>query len=108
MGYLQNYRAFANDEFRGTVWFAARKIAADVHNEVTTTEFHAQRDRLASQVLAATGDANAFVTQFVLAALANVTVAGNIDSTGTYTGPDGDLEFVISSAWNAVADVTSV
>jgi hypothetical protein len=92
----------ANPVWLGRVQYQVLKAAVAIANESDQTPNHTERLRLANRVLRG----NLPITVFGWLVLTNGTVGTAIDAEEDPTGdsvPDGDIEFVVSSVWDALA-----
>ena len=87
-----------NDPFKRKVEYELYAAAVNVMAEVNTTANHAARVTFATNVLVGQAD----IRSAVIATLTNATLASaaNMDAIS-----DGDLPFVISSVFNALAGI---
>jgi hypothetical protein len=99
MAYLDNIATARHELFRGRVRMAAVKAAVDIAAEAPSGDTRRDnlRGTLATNVL---NDPAAFEERFVWAALTNPTIAG-----AGINAPDGDLEYVMATIWDALAGV---
>lgn len=99
-----------SEDFIERVQFAAVKIALDVSAEAPATANHARRVAYARQVLQNPEQA---ARNMALGVAANTSISASVVSNGatgpartaTTTATDSDIEFTVSSIWNAYAGV---
>jgi len=91
--------ATAQDEtFRGRVLMAAVRAAVAIANEEPAATDDAVTSRRHALAFTMLNNPSDFQERFVWAVLTNPAV-----STAGAEAPDGDIEFVVSSVWNAIA-----
>lgn len=88
----------ANEPYRRRTMYALYKSSVDVMAEVSSTANHALRVTYAAKVLSGQAD----VTSAVLASFTNATLAA---AASPQAITDGDLQFSINSAFNALAGI---
>jgi TRAP-type mannitol/chloroaromatic compound transport system permease large subunit len=96
------YYVAASPIWLGRVQYAVLKAAVAIANESDQTPHHAERVRLANRVLRG----NLPPTVFGWLVLTNATVGTAVGAEEEPTGdsvPDGDIEFVVASVWDALA-----
>ena len=93
--------AASNPTFYTRVAFIALKVAQQVASEDPGTPNHAVRVAYAGRVV--TGNDKALLLALHLVA-SNATIATNIEANGGDAVPDGDIEFVLGSIWDARAN----
>lgn len=96
------YSVATNPTFMGRVHYFALKAAIAVVNESDATAHHSERVRLANKVIRGNLDQNVLPRLVVTNATVAATIAAEEEPTGV-TVPDGDLEFVVNSVWDALA-----
>ena len=91
--------------FRRRVEYAMKKVAIGVMAEDGATANHAERVVYASTVLNGT----ASVAQYANAVVTNATLTtnGNVENPPTHGISDVDLEFTVTSMFNAMAGVAT-
>ena len=87
--------------FYTRVAFLALKAAQNVATESESTPNHANRLAYAGRVMS--GEDKAILLALHVAA-ANPVIASALETTGAESVPDGDIEFVMGTIWNARAD----
>jgi hypothetical protein len=93
--------AASNPTFYTRVAFIALKVAQQVASEDPATANHAVRVAYAGRVV--TGNDKALLLALHLVA-SNATISQNIEANGGDAVPDGDIEFVLGSIWDARAN----
>ena len=88
-------------QFYTRVAFLALKAAQQVAAEAENTANHANRVKYANRIFR--GEENSLLLALHVVS-ANGTVTNTILATGTDDVPDGDLEFVLSTIWDARAN----
>ena len=87
--------------FYARVAFVALKVAQTVAAEATNTANHENRVKNANRIFR--GEENSLLLASHIVS-ANGTVTNTILSDGTDAVPDGDIEFVLASIWDARAN----
>lgn len=87
--------------FYTRVAFIALKVAQNVAAEAANTVNHANRVKYSNRILR--GEENASLLSLHVAA-SNGTIANQMQAEGGDAVPDGDIEFALSSLWDARAN----
>jgi hypothetical protein len=87
--------------FYSRVSFIALKVAQQVASEAEDYPNHANRMDYANRVLR--GDDNAILLAQHVAS-SNATIAGALETDGPEAPPDADIEFALTSIWDARAN----
>ncbi|WP_046869348.1 hypothetical protein [Microvirga massiliensis] len=93
--------AASQPTFYTRVSFLALKTAQNVASEDPSTPNHANRLAYANRVLR--GEDKALLLALHIAAANNV-IAGGLEEVGESAIPDADIEFVLSTIWDARAN----
>jgi hypothetical protein len=90
--------------FQGRVKSFMSSAAVAVMAETNTTNSHVERVAYANKVL----DGSASVIEYAYAVMSNPTLKAAVDAGAENDGiTDGDMEFAVSSVFNAMAGVTT-
>jgi diacylglycerol kinase family enzyme len=82
------------EDFRRRVKYFMTKAALSILDEATNAAFHYQREALARTILTSV---ESKLQVFIFAVISNATIAAAANLAAV---PDGDIEFVITNAWN--------
>lgn len=104
MGTKKIIEEASKPEFYTRVSFIALKAAQNVAAEAGNTENHENRVAYANRIFR--GEENALLLTLHVVS-ANGTISAALENSGGDAVPDGDIEFVLSTIWDARANAFS-